>query len=219
MAQQSESHSGLIGKLRANLQVHEYKEFFWHGFGENGAKSQSQPTHSLVGRWSRSLFNPLFLKLFIRPGSWNKDVIFTDIGGPARNPANRHPRPYGKSSLLPAPISARQRSRRTPYAASSKPMSIEKSSIASNLPAGEAFLTRQREGQPTKCTPPVSGGLQASRCKDSRFSSNGAARRGTLRSSARPNRTCPVNPVLPVPARSRSCRGHRMCRVCRCPTR
>jgi hypothetical protein len=80
----SESHRGLIGKLRANVQAHEYKEFSWHGFSENGAKSQSQPTHSLIGRWSRSLFNPLFLKLFIRPGSWNKDVIFTDIGGLAR---------------------------------------------------------------------------------------------------------------------------------------
>ena len=203
MAQQSESHSGLIGKLRANLQAHEYKEFFWHGFDENGAKSQSQPTHSLIGRWSRSLFNPLFLKLFIRPGSWNKDVIFTDIDGPARNPANWHPRPYGKSSLPPAPISPRQRSRRTPF----------KPSCGGGIPDTAARRAAH------KMQPPVSGGLQASRCKDSRFSSNGAARRGTLRPTARRNRTCPVNPVLPVPARSRSCRGHRMCRVCRCPTR
>ena len=157
MAQQSESHRGLIGKLRANLQVHEYKEFFWRGFGENGAKSQSQPTHSLIGGWSRSLFNPLFLKSFIRPGSRNKDVIFTDIDGPARNPANWHPRPYGKSSLPPAPISPRQRSRRTPYAASSKPMSIEKSSIASNLPAGRHFCRGSAKGSPQNATPRFRG--------------------------------------------------------------
>jgi len=202
MAQQSESHRGLIGKLCANLQVHEYKEFFWRGFSENGAKSQSQPTHSLIGGWSRSLFNPLFLKSFIRPGSRSKDVIFTDIGGPARNPANRHPAEptYAVRCQQQADIDR-------------KILDHFKPSCGGGIPDTAARRAAH------KMQPPVSGGLQASRCKDSRFSSNGAARRGTLRPTARRNRTCPVNPVLPVPARSRSCRGHRMCRVCRCPTR
>ena len=95
---------------------------------------------------------------------------------------------------------------------SKNPRSLQ-TSVRGGIPAAAARkAARKRQ-------PPVSGGLQASRCKDSRFSSNGAACRGTLRPTAHRNRTCPLNPVLPVPARSRSCRGHRMCRVCRCPTR
>jgi len=124
------------------------KHFSGMGLPENGAKSQSQPTPSFKGELSRPSPNSLFLKLFIRPKSWNEDVIFTDIGGPGEKSSKPAPSPYGKSSVPPAPPSPRQRRRRTPYDASSEAVSIEKSSIASNVRAGRHSCRGSAKGSP-----------------------------------------------------------------------
>jgi len=163
------------------MQIHECKVFFGMDFARTVANPQSHPTHNFIGGLSSSSFNPLFLKLFIRPTSWNKDVTFTDISAASRY-RSKNPRRVRRS-------------------------------CGGGIPAATA-----RRAAP-KTQPPVSGGLHVSRCEDCLFSSNGAARQGTLRSTTRRARICPVNPVLPVPAPSRSCRDHRMYRVCQCPTR
>ena len=95
-------------------------------------------------------------------------------------------------------------------------------SSANNMPHGTfaphpCALAAAARSRPIKMQPRVRG-LHVSHGEDSRFSSSGACRQ-TLQSTARRIRMCPVSPMLPVPARSRSCRGHRMYRVCQCPTR